>query len=133
MSGTKDFGVVLVTAPDRRTARRLAREVVGRRLAACANLVSGIDSIYWWQGRVETGRETLMILKTTRSRWPALMACLREHHPYDTPEIIRLPVAAGDARYLRWLRESVRVRGAGAARAPERRKTAPGSRGGVRS
>ncbi|MBP8258188.1 MAG: divalent-cation tolerance protein CutA [Verrucomicrobia bacterium] len=132
MSGTSDFGVVLVTAPDRRTARRLAREVVGRRLAACANLVSGIESIYWWQGRIETGRETLMILKTTRSRWPALMACLREHHPYDTPEIVRLPIAAGDARYLRWLRESVRPPAAAAAGALKR-KTAPANRGGARS
>lgn len=95
--------VVLVTAPDLETARRLARAALECRAAACANLVPGLESHYWWQGKLETSAEVLLIFKTTRRRLGALEKAVAQLHPYDTPEILALPVRAGAEKYLRWL------------------------------
>ena len=108
--------VVLVTAPPRR-ARALARELVGRRLAACVNLVPGVRSVYRWKGRVEEARETLLVAKTTASRCAALLSAVAELHPYEVPEGIALPVDAGLAPYLEWVRRET----APAPRRPTRR------------
>ncbi len=99
--------VCLVTAPDLKTARRLARAVLLQKVAACANLVPGLESHYWWQGKLEKSREVLIVFKTTRARYPALEAIIRENHPYDTPEIIALPIDSGYERYLSWISSSV--------------------------
>jgi len=110
MKGGRRFAVVLVTAPDVRVARRLARAVLEARLAACANLVPRIESHYWWQGKIERGTEVLMILKTTRPHLAALEKMILARHPYDTPEFIVLPLDAGSRRYLGWVNTSVRPR-----------------------
>src|SRR5262245_35586645 len=107
-----DARVVLMTAPDRATAESLAQRLVGERLAACANLVSGLASIYRWEGRVERADEILLILKTEADRIPALIARAAELHPYDVPEILALPVEAGLAAYLSWVRAETRPEGA---------------------
>lgn len=98
----------LTTTPSRTTARRIARVLVDRRLAACVQIVGPIESIYRWQGRVETAREWLCLIKTSRARFREVSATIVEIHPYDTPEIVALPVSAGSRRYLDWLAESVR-------------------------
>jgi len=98
---------VLVTAPDLKTARRLARAALKRRLVACANLVPGIESHYWWQGKIEKGAEVLLIFKTTARRLTALENLVRAEHPYDTPEFIVLRVSAGNRRYLDWWKQCV--------------------------
>jgi periplasmic divalent cation tolerance protein len=95
--------VVLSTFPDAEQAARVARVVVEEQLAACANLIDGVRSIYRWQGQVQDDREALAILKTTSDRYPALAARLAELHPYEVPEIIALPVTEGHAPYLAWL------------------------------
>ena len=100
--------VVLVTAPDLKTARKLATGAVRARLAACANLLPKIESHYWWQGKLESGAETLLIFKTTRTKLSALKKFILAHHPYDTPEFIALPVAAGNRCYLEWIGASVK-------------------------
>jgi len=100
--------VVLVTAPDLETARLLAGHALEARLAACANLVPALESHYWWQGKLERGAEVLVIFKTTRPRLVALEKLVLRHHPYDTPEFVVLPLAAGNTRYLDWLSASVR-------------------------
>ncbi len=107
MKSTRHFAVVLVTAPDLKTARALAALALRARLAACVNLVPRIESHYWWQGRLERGTEVLLLLKTTRSKLAALEKLILAEHPYDTAEFIVLPVAAGSARYLEWLGGSV--------------------------
>ena len=122
------FALVLVTAPGLAMARRLAKAVLKARLAACANLVPGLESHYWWQGRLARSREVLLIFKTTRPRLPALEKCVLGNHPYDTPEIVVLPLTAGNVRYLRWLEESVQP-ATGPARRPKTRSRA---RSGVR-
>ena len=97
------FALVLVTAPNLKTARRLARAALDSRLVACANLVPKIESYYRWQHKIERGTEVLMVLKTTTPRLAALERLVVAKHPYDTPEFIVIKVAAGNKRYLDWL------------------------------
>jgi len=107
MKKAAQFSIVLVTAPDRKTARQLAALALKGRLAACANLIPGVESHYWWRGKIERGAEALIIFKTTRRRVAALEELVLTHHPYDTPEFLVLPIQAGTDRYLDWLAESV--------------------------
>ena len=106
MKAAKDFFVVLVTAPDLKTARALAKAALQARLIACANLVPKIESHYWWQGKIESGNEVLMILKTTRKRLAALEKLILAKHPYDTAEFLVLPLRSGAKSYLDWLARS---------------------------
>lgn len=95
--------IVLVTAPDIDTARNLARAALEKRLAACANLVPQLESHYWWQGKLETSAECLIVFKTTSTRLPELEACILAHHPYKVPEFVVVPIAGGTKAYLNWL------------------------------
>lgn len=98
-------GVLLAisNAPDAATAEAIARALVAERLAACVNLMSPCTSIYRWQGEVEQASEVPMLIKTTRRRWAALEARLRELHPYQVPELIALNPAAVLAEYAHWV------------------------------
>jgi len=108
MKSARDFRLVLVTAPDLKTARRLAETTLRARLVACVNLVPHIESRYWWQGRRERAKEVLLVFKTIQSKLSGLEALILAKHPYDTPEFIVLPLIAGAASYLSWLKGSVR-------------------------
>src|ERR1044071_3851548 len=99
---------VLVTAPDLKTARALARAALRSRLAACASLVPRLESHYWWKGRIELGQEVLILFKTTGPRLKALEKVILARHPYDPPEFIALPITGGSSRYLDWLEATVR-------------------------
>ena len=101
-----NYLIVLSTAPDGPTARRLAKLLVRERLAACVNVVGGVQSVYRWKGAVKSAREYLLIAKTTRSRFAALRTRLVAAHPYEVPEIIALPLAGGLANYLSWISEN---------------------------
>jgi uncharacterized protein involved in tolerance to divalent cations len=107
MKSAARFAVVLVTTPGLRVARKLAGAVLDARLAACANLVPGLESHYVWQGKRERTREVLMVMKTTRRQLAALEALIIDLHPYDTPEFITLPLTQGNERYLQWIADSV--------------------------
>lgn len=93
--------VVFCTFPDLDQARQIGAAMVERQVAACVNLLPGVESIYRWQGKVERAGEVLAVFKTTR--YSELEAALRELHPYEVPEILALPVAAGLPAYLEWL------------------------------
>ena len=97
------FRLVLVTAPDSKTARALAKAALTARLVACANLLPKVESHYWWQGKLESSAEVLIVLKTTRAKLAALEKLILAKHPYDTPEFIALPLAEGNSKYLDWL------------------------------
>ena len=107
MRPAKKFAAVLVTAPDLKTARALAKSALRARLIACANLLPGIESHYWWNGKIESGAETLLLLKTTRIKLAALEKLILAEHPYDTPEFLVLPLAGGTKKYLAWITKSV--------------------------
>ena len=97
------FRIALVTAPDVKTARRLARAALDARLIACANLIPRVESHYRWQGKIERGTEVLLILKTTAKCVTKLEKLIVDAHPYDTPEFIVLDLRGGNKRYLDWL------------------------------
>ena len=100
--------VVLVTVPTLREAKQLARLVVEQRVAACVNVIPGVASLFWWKGRVDQAKETLLIIKTTAKAFDALRRLVCAHHPYDVPEVIALPIQTGHRPYLTWVQESVR-------------------------
>jgi periplasmic divalent cation tolerance protein len=100
--------VVLVTCGSAKEARKIARAVVEKRLAACANiLTSPVQSVYRWKGRVESAKEFLLIIKSTKAGFPKLKAEVTRLHSYDVPEIIALPIASGASNYLTWISNSV--------------------------
>jgi periplasmic divalent cation tolerance protein len=100
------FAIVLVTSPDLKSARALAKAALKAKLIACANLVPKVESHYWWQGKIQSGTEVLMILKTQKSKLAALEKLILAKHPYDTPEFLVLPLNAGSKKYLEWLAAS---------------------------
>lgn len=102
-----EFKVVLITAPKGRGVE-IARRIVEERLAACVNVVSGVTSIYWWEGKVNVDSEDLLVVKTTSEALERLIKRVREIHPYTVPEIIALDVAAGSDDYLKWVAEEVK-------------------------
>lgn len=102
-----DALVVLVTAADMEQAAHLGRTLVEERLAACANLVPSVRSIYRWQHAVHDEAEVLLVIKTTAARFAALQARVLALHSYTTPEVLALPVVAGAPAYLDWLRAQV--------------------------
>lgn len=103
MDDTGSVRVVLMTAPDAETARRMACALVDERLIACANVLPGITSIYHWQGKVLTEAECLVVMKTRAALVPQLMERATALHPYDVPELLSLPVAEGLPAYCRWV------------------------------
>ena len=106
MKSAERFSIVLSTAPDLKTARALARAALQARLIGCANLIPKIESHYWWQGKIESDAEVLLVLKTQKSKLAALEKLVLAQHPYDTPEFIVLPLSAGNKKYLAWLAAS---------------------------
>lgn len=103
-----DKCVVLVTCASATQARRIARAAVDARLAACATILPGaLTSIYRWKGKVESAREHLLLIKTSRKRLGKLQAAVERLHSYDVPEFIALPILAGSRTYLAWLEESL--------------------------
>ena len=103
MKSAAHFSIVLVTAPDLKTARSLAKAALKAKLIACANLVPKLESHYWWQGKIESGAEVLLILKTTKANLVALEKLILAQHPYETPEFLVLSLRAGSSKYLDWL------------------------------
>ncbi|HZR19866.1 MAG TPA: divalent-cation tolerance protein CutA [Verrucomicrobiae bacterium] len=104
------YNLALVTAPNLKIARKLARSALVARLAACVNLVPRVESHYWWQGKIESGPEVLMIFKTVSGLLSRLEQHVIERHPYDTPEFIVLSIGSGNEAYLSWLAESLGVK-----------------------
>ena len=108
MKTVKKHAAVFVTAPDLTTARKLAKAALSARLAACANLIPKIESHYWWQGKLDSSAEVLIVFKTAASCLARLEKVILKNHPYDTPEFIVLSLQGGNRRYLAWLDESVK-------------------------
>ena len=100
--------VVLVTCASVAEARRIARAVVEARLAACVNILPGaVTSIYRWKGKVESAKERLLLIKTSKKKLAKLQSAVERLHSYDVPEFIALPIAAGSAAYLEWIEENL--------------------------
>lgn len=98
-----DAIVTFCTCPDKLTAEKIARLLVDSQLAACVNILPGITSIYTWQGKTESADEYLLLIKSSSQTYPALETAIRQHHPYELPEIIALSIAHGLPEYLHWI------------------------------
>jgi periplasmic divalent cation tolerance protein len=103
-----DKKLVLSTCGSIAEARKLARALVEKQLAACVNIVPQIESVYYWKGKVETSTEYLLLIKTTAGAFDELRDVLTELHSYDLPECIEIAIEDGSAAYLAWIGESVR-------------------------
>lgn len=101
MKGT-DRIVVLITAGSEE-AHKIAKLLVKKKKAACVNILPEVDSLFWWKGKMDSARESLLLVKTRASLFPEIVNLVREIHSYEVPEIIALPIIAGNEDYLRWL------------------------------
>jgi len=99
--------VILCTCGSEQEAERIARELVDARLAACVNVLPAVRSFYRWKGEIENAAEWLLIVKSSRPRFPALRAAIEKTHSYDVPEVVALPIVDGAANYLNWLDENL--------------------------
>ena len=99
--------IILTTAGSHREARKIARALVELRLAACVNIVPKVESVYRWQGKVETAQEWMLIIKTSQKRYKAVEKVIKQLHSYDLPECISIAVETGSKEYLKWLGEQV--------------------------
>ena len=102
------YQVVFVTCANLKQAKRIAKSLVATKLAACVNIIPKVESVFWWQGKVDTAKEVLLILKTKKEKLNLIKKLIRNLHSYQVPEIIAIPIAAGDRPYLRWIDESLR-------------------------
>ena len=102
--------LVLSTCPDGKTAGRIARALIGEKLAACVNILPIERSVYRWKGKVESAREKLLIIKIRAADYRRVETRLRALHPYELPEVVAVPVAAGFARYLAWINNPDAIR-----------------------
>jgi periplasmic divalent cation tolerance protein len=103
-----DCRIVLTTAGSADEAERIASALVEAQLAACVNIVSPITSVYRWKGAVQKEQEWLLLIKTTTSAFEKVSQRVRELHSYELPECIQIPIEAGSAEYLKWIRENVK-------------------------
>lgn len=98
-----DFITVFITVDSEATARRITDALLAQRKAACVNIVRGVESHYWWQGKRESASELLLIVKTRAALLDEMVALVKANHPYTVPEIIALPITGGNPDYLQWL------------------------------
>ena len=95
--------VILCTCPSIEVARELAQGLVANGAAACVNIIPQVESVYRWEGKTEAGTESLLVIKTAAARYAAVEAYIQQHHPYELPEVIAVPIEAGAPGYLSWL------------------------------
>ena len=100
--------ITFSTCKDLRQANRIARALVKEKLAACVNILPGVASIYAWEGKVEEGKEVLLVIKSRAALSKKLAARVKALHSYSVPEVVTIPIASGNPDYLRWVRESTR-------------------------
>jgi periplasmic divalent cation tolerance protein len=108
MNEETEVVIVFITASSRTEANKIARILIEKRKAACVNIVSNVESIYWWRGKIESALESLLIVKTLSNEVPGLIKEVKLNHSYQVPEIVAIPIVGGDKTYLNWLREEIK-------------------------
>ncbi len=106
--GKSSYVVLFITTATTAEAQRISRLLLEQRKAACVNIISGVDSLFWWNGKLDSAHETLMVVKTKASLLPEIVNLVKEVHSYGVPEIIALPVIGGNPDYLEWIDKELR-------------------------
>jgi periplasmic divalent cation tolerance protein len=101
------YTVLFITSDSAEEARQIAKVLLEQKKAACVNIVPGVDSLFWWEGKLDSARENLLVVKTKTSLLPEIVKLVKETHSYDVPEIIALPIVGGNQEYLDWIGENV--------------------------
>ncbi|MDO8747602.1 MAG: divalent-cation tolerance protein CutA [Candidatus Omnitrophota bacterium] len=104
----KAYIVVFITASSKEEARKIARGLLEEKLAACVNILPGLESHFWWQGKIDSAKEALLVIKTKKELFNKLAKKVKSLHSYSVPEIIALPIVAGNTEYLNWINDSTR-------------------------
>lgn len=99
--------IVLVTASSREEAEKIVQRLLEEKLIACANIISPVHSLFWWQGKIDQAQEHLILMKTRRDLFEKLTEIVKSLHSYTVPEIIAIPIIEGSADYMAWLNESL--------------------------
>ena len=102
------YVVILITAKDKKEAQKIATGLIKAKLAACVNIVNKIDSIFFWAGKIDQAKESLLMIKSKKDKLPSIIKLVKSLHSYDVPEIIALPIIAADKSYLRWIDATLR-------------------------
>lgn len=100
--------VILITTKDVAQAKAIAKKLVEEKLAACANIVKAVESLFWWEGKIDSSQEALLIVKSKKSCFKRIVKTVRSLHSYTVPEIIALPIVQGNKDYLEWINQSTR-------------------------
>jgi periplasmic divalent cation tolerance protein len=100
--------VIFITASNKKEAKKIAEKLIKNKLAACVNIVNKIESLFWWQAKVDKASEVLLIVKSRKDKLAKIIAAVKSAHSYDVPEIIALPIIGGYKPYLKWINESLR-------------------------
>lgn len=100
--------IIFITTPNKKEAERIAAGLIKSRLAACVNILQNVHSLFWWQGKMDSAKEALLIIKTRKALINKLIKKVKALHSYQVPEIIALPIILGNKEYLRWIDESTR-------------------------
>ncbi len=108
MAMKSGYVTILVTTKDKKEAQQIAKGLLSAKLIACANMIEGVQSMFWWEGKIDSAKETLLVLKTKQSSFKKVEAKVRLLHSYKVPEIIALPVLAGSTDYLKWIEDSLK-------------------------
>lgn len=99
--------VVFITTDDAKEAQQISKVLLKQRKAACVNIISNVDSLFWWEGKLDSARENLLVVKTKASLLPEVINLVKKVHSYDVPEIIALPIVGGNQEYLDWIEKNV--------------------------
>ncbi len=99
--------VIFVTASGKKEAKKIAQVLLEHKSAACVNIIENIESFFWWQGKIDTAKESLLVIKSKKSKLAQIIKLVKSVHSYEVPEIIALPIIGGEKKYLGWINESV--------------------------
>ncbi len=108
MGANTGLVVIFITTANAEEAQRISKALLEQKKAACVNIVSGVNSLFWWQGKLDSAQENLLIVKTKASLLNELTRLVKEIHSYDTPEIIALPIVGGNQDYIEWVAKEVK-------------------------
>jgi periplasmic divalent cation tolerance protein len=102
--------VIFITSGSKEEAKKLARVLVEEKLAACVNILSGVESLYWWKGKIESSKEWMLVVKTQGKMVNKVVKRVKEIHSYEVPEVIALPIVEGNKDYLQWISDVLALR-----------------------